>query len=555
MRKNLKRFVTTAIILALLTGCAGSNANDAGKTGDAGAAGAAADGADNILTHDEAAENMEESGSEPLSGADAAGNGQASSGEVGSGTDASAGADAKKKPEELLGTKFPDFTMKTVDGGTFTLSEALKEKQVVLINMFATWCGPCKMEFPEMIRSYEERKDYVDVFAFSHDHENGDSEEKLKKFAEDFKLPFHVAYDDDLALDTFSAFRGIPATIVVDRFGTICFVQSGCFFNKGQIDRVLDTFIGDDYTESKILTDVPKEVVKVEYPDNASLSAAMNAEGGTLVFESDPDKVGLPFIPTEMDGRTAAVASGGKALGNDALVCTKIQVTEDGSVLAFDLKSATNIGYYNLLIFDNDKPVKAYSGTHDWDTCAVELAKGDHEIWFAAYRMEIPGDEKIEDLIAVDEVRLLTGDEAAQVLAAQPVYPSADEASLRLEGENVREVKVFKDESEYPFPFFIGTGELTVHFQLPAGAPVETYIVYTGLSETPISATECVSDDRSEFVFKTDLDWEKATKSHAMVEIFTYYQDGAAMNAMIYPNEEVLDRELKDKGLTWEYAE
>ena len=178
----------------------------------------------------------------------AAGSSQASGGEAGSGTDASAGADAKK-PEELLGTKFPDFTMKTVDGGTFTLSEALKEKQVVLINMFATWCGPCKMEFPEMIRSYEERKDYVDVFAFSHDHENGDSEEKLKKFAEDFKLPFHVAYDDDLALDTFSAFRGIPATIVVDRFGTICFVQSGCFFNKGQIDRVLDTFIGDDYTD------------------------------------------------------------------------------------------------------------------------------------------------------------------------------------------------------------------------------------------------------------------------------------------------------------------
>ena len=177
MRKNLKRFMTTAIILALLTGCAGSNASDAGKTGDA----AQADAADNILTHEEAAENMEESGSEPLSG-----------------TDASAGADAKK-PEELLGTKFPDFTMKTVDGGTFTLSEALKEKQVVLINMFATWCGPCKMEFPEMIRSYEERKDYVDVFAFSHDHENGDSEEKLKKFAEDFKLPFHVTKDRSTA--------------------------------------------------------------------------------------------------------------------------------------------------------------------------------------------------------------------------------------------------------------------------------------------------------------------------------------------------------------------
>ena len=90
MRKNLKRFMTTAIILALLTGCAGSNASDAGKTGDA----AQADAADNILTHDEAAENMEESGSEPLSGTDAAGSGQASSGEAGSRTDAAAGADA-----------------------------------------------------------------------------------------------------------------------------------------------------------------------------------------------------------------------------------------------------------------------------------------------------------------------------------------------------------------------------------------------------------------------------------------------------------------------------
>ena len=54
----------------------------------------------------------------------------------------------------LLGKPFPDFTIKDCEGNTFTLSEALKDHEAVLINFWATWCGPCRSEFPAINKVY-----------------------------------------------------------------------------------------------------------------------------------------------------------------------------------------------------------------------------------------------------------------------------------------------------------------------------------------------------------------------------------------------------------------
>ena len=48
----------------------------------------------------------------------------------------------------ILGKPFPDFSVTDCDGNTFTLSEALKGHEAVLINLWATWCPPCRLEFP-----------------------------------------------------------------------------------------------------------------------------------------------------------------------------------------------------------------------------------------------------------------------------------------------------------------------------------------------------------------------------------------------------------------------
>ena len=54
-----------------------------------------------------------------------------------------------------LGDTVENFSVTTTDGRTLTLDELLKEKDCVVVNVFTTWCGPCKAEFPEMEKAYE----------------------------------------------------------------------------------------------------------------------------------------------------------------------------------------------------------------------------------------------------------------------------------------------------------------------------------------------------------------------------------------------------------------
>ena len=74
---------------------------------------------------------------------------------------------AEEEAEFPFGQPFEDFTVETIDGGSFTLSEALKDKDLVLINLWATWCGPCRMEFPYMQQAYEQYSDRIAIIALS----------------------------------------------------------------------------------------------------------------------------------------------------------------------------------------------------------------------------------------------------------------------------------------------------------------------------------------------------------------------------------------------------
>ena len=85
-----------------------------------------------------------------------------------------------------------DFTVQTLDG-SFHLSEVLQEKKMVLINFFASWCGPCKMEFPYMEEAYKQYADSVAVLALS--VEPNDTTDVLRSYAEENGLSFSVGSD------------------------------------------------------------------------------------------------------------------------------------------------------------------------------------------------------------------------------------------------------------------------------------------------------------------------------------------------------------------------
>ena len=153
-------------------------------------------------------------------------------------------------PADALGQDMPDFTVTTLDGGQFTLSEALKEKELVLVNFWATWCPPCKLEFPFMQEAYSQYQDRVGLIVMS--VENADSLEVLSAFAQDRNLSFPMGRDENGLNELFSV-TAIPTTMLVDRFGKIVYAGSGSLLDTNLFATLFDAFLGEDYTESKVM--------------------------------------------------------------------------------------------------------------------------------------------------------------------------------------------------------------------------------------------------------------------------------------------------------------
>lgn len=216
-----------------------------------------------------------------------------------------------------MGDTMRDFTVTTFDGKTVTLSEVLKEKDMVLINIWASWCGPCAAEFPFLEEAYEQYKDRVEVIAVSCESE--DTDDVLAAYAAEKGMTFPVAQDTAGLANAFDV-HSIPTSIVVDRFGTICFIEAGSQSDVSAFTCLFDLFVGDDYTESIMQYGTPRVKPNVEPSSEADLAAALNVEGGSLVFTNDADEYAWPMVVGEQDGRSVTTSSNHLVNRSEAVV-------------------------------------------------------------------------------------------------------------------------------------------------------------------------------------------------------------------------------------------
>ena len=189
---------------------------------------------------------------------------------------------ASAEGSAILGQPFPDFTATDTDGNTFTLSEALQDHEAALINLWATWCPPCEAEMPFLNEVYAQYGDRVAFIALS--VESNDTVEEIEAYRQAHGIAFPMGRDEGSSLYRYLGGNGIPTTVIVDRFGNAAFLQVGCFFSANEVKRVIEAFLGDDYTQSVTLTGIPKDASTVAFPASGVTAIRLENEDAQPVL-------------------------------------------------------------------------------------------------------------------------------------------------------------------------------------------------------------------------------------------------------------------------------
>jgi len=130
------------------------------------------------------------------------------------------------------------YTLKDMNGADVNLA-SFKGK-VVLINFWATWCGPCRAEIPSLVELQDKYRDDLTILGISID----DPADKLKPYAAEFKMnyPVLVGNGHQDMQDAFGPLYGIPVSVIVGRDGRIAKKHSG-IATKEQFEREIKALL------------------------------------------------------------------------------------------------------------------------------------------------------------------------------------------------------------------------------------------------------------------------------------------------------------------------
>ena len=122
------------------------------------------------------------------------------------------------------GAVAPDFASKSASGRNVRLSEL--RGQVVLVNFWASWCGPCRQELPLLNKIYEQyRAAGFTLLAVNLDDNRKDADAMLKRL----DLRFPTLFDGGKSVAKLYGVDTMPATLVIDRDGRVRYVHRGYY--------------------------------------------------------------------------------------------------------------------------------------------------------------------------------------------------------------------------------------------------------------------------------------------------------------------------------------
>ncbi len=310
-----------------------------------------------------------------------------------------------------VGDVMADFTVDTADGTSVTLSELLKEKDMVLLNFFFTTCGPCATEFPFLQQTWEAYADSVGVIALDPLEDSS----TVATYQQSMGLTFPMAACPASWSQSFGI-TGYPTSVVIDRYGVICLVEVGALTSAQPFVTIFDRFAGDGYTQA--LYGSLSEMVTVAKPtctmaSSEEIAAVLGTQALDITYRPETKEgdaeYAWPFIETEKNGDVCLKASNQTIDGSFAILYADVPL-QKGQALAIDYLSSSESGCDILYIVVDGQDVCRISGfdtEEAWQTCYpwVALEDGVHKVAFCY--LKDSSDSHADDTVYLKNLRIV----------------------------------------------------------------------------------------------------------------------------------------------------
>jgi peroxiredoxin len=132
-------------------------------------------------------------------------------------------AAAISEPAPIAGHPAPDFELATLDGEIIRLSDYAGKP--IMVNFWATWCAPCRAEFPDFQKTWVDNADKLVIIGVN--HTTADQVEEVSDFVAEMGATFPIVLDKDGQVAEAYQIQGLPTSIFIDRNGTVIEVFIG----------------------------------------------------------------------------------------------------------------------------------------------------------------------------------------------------------------------------------------------------------------------------------------------------------------------------------------
>ncbi len=314
-----------------------------------------------------------------------------------------------------LGDIMHDFTVKTISGETFTLSEALKTKKAVLINFWYINCSWCEKEFPYMDSVYREYSDDIAIIALN--PYSTDSESAIKTYISAMNLSLPMAKTDTAIADAFNV-EYYPTSILVDRYGMISVIEQGAIVSEAPFIAGFEHFKSDNYTQQlaeslQAFVEIPKPDTDMPDPTEVAKIISPNFPQISFRAETDPQYQDTiwDFTIEEKNGVKALVNTNQDVHGSTSLLYIDVEL-KAGQAVKFDYWASSEQGVDVLHVIIDDVQIYNISGdSQGWQTCYPYVALKDGKYTLAVAYIKDANETVGEDSVYIKNFAICNSSE------------------------------------------------------------------------------------------------------------------------------------------------